>query len=266
LEASAGQITDGDGRVLGHTLTFRDITARRRNARRAEVLNRVLRHNLRNKVDVATAHLQQLTDRGCSEKPGETMAVVREQLSDLRSLGTTAREIESVLQADQCGDEHPVEELVYRAIEAVPQARCATEHHTCGPEAASVPVVTETPSVMTSANQEIIIPVVRELVSNAVQHGGSNPDPRVTVRPAEAGKTDQSEEWQIEVADTGPGINDHEITVFERAEESKLHHSSGLGLWLVWWGVDRLGGEVWFDVDDGTTVTLALPGSLFERD
>lgn len=56
------------------------------------------------------------------------------------------------------------------------------------------------------------------------------------------------------------------MRVFEQAKETKLHHGSGLGLWLVWWGVDRLGGEVWFDVDGGTTVTLALPGSLFECD
>jgi len=266
LEASANQITDGDGRVLGHTLTFRDITARRRNARRVEVLNRVLRHNLRNKVDVATAHLEQLSDEGCSENPSGTVAVVREHLSDLSNLGTTAREIESVLQADQCGEEHSVEELAHRAIEAVPQAHCVTEQQMCDPETASIPVVTDIPSVMTSANQEILVPVISELVSNAIEHGGSTPDPRVTVRAVETAKTDQAEEWQIEVTDTGPGINEHEIRVFEQAKETKLHHGSGLGLWLVWWGVDRLGGEVWFDVDGGTTGTVALPGSLFECD
>jgi PAS domain S-box-containing protein len=266
LEASAGQITDDDGRVLGHTLTFRDITARRRNARRAEVLNRVLRHNLRNKVDVATAHLQQLNDEDCSENHSETVAVVREHLSDLRNFGTTAREIESVLQADQCGEEHSVEELAHRAIEAVPQAHCVTEQQTCDLETASIPVVTDIPSVMTSANREILIPVIRELVSNAVEHGGGTPDPCVTVRAVETVETDQAEEWQIEVTDTGPGINDHEMGVFEQAKETKLHHGSGLGLWLVWWGVDRLGGEVGFAVDSGTTVTVTLPGRLFECD
>lgn len=265
LEASASQITDKDGRVLGHTLTFRDITARRRNARRAEVLNRVLRHNLRNKVDVATAHLKQLSDEGRSENASETVAVVREQLSDLNNLGTTAREVESVLQADRCGKEHPVKEHVHRAIEVVPQAHCVTEQQTCDPEAASIPVVTDIPSVMTSANQEILIPVIRELVSNAVEHGGSTPDPCVTVRAVETAETHQAEEWRIEVTDTGPGINEHEMRVFEQTKETKLHHGSGLGLWLIRWGVDRLGGEVWFDVDGGTTVTLALSGSLFER-
>ena len=266
LEASASQITDKDGRVLGHTLTFRDITARRRNARRAEVLNRVLRHNLRNKVDVATAHLQQLNDENCSENPSETVAVVREHLSDLRNLGTTAREIESVLQADQCGEERSVEELAHRAIEAVPQAHCVTEQQMCDPETASIPVVTDIPSVITSANQEILVPVISELVSNAVKHGGSTPDPCVAVQTVETARTEHAEEWQIKVSDTGPGINEHEISVFEQAKETKLHHGSGLGLWLVWWGVDRLGGEVWFDVDGGTTVTVALPGSLFECD
>ena len=194
------------------------------------------------------------------------MVVVREHLSDLRNLATTAREIESVLQADQCGEEHSVEELTHRAIEAVPQAHCVTEQQTCGSETASIPVVTDIPSVMTSANQEILIPVIRELVSNAVEHGGSTPDPCVTVWAVETAETDQAVEWQIEVTDTGPGINDHEMGVFEQAKETKLHHGSGLGLWLVWWGVDRLGGEMWFDVDDGTTVTVALPGSLFECD
>jgi signal transduction histidine kinase len=184
----------------------------------------------------------------------------------LRNLGTTAREIESVLQADRCGKEHPVEELTHRAIEAVPQAHCVTEQQTCDPEPASIPVVTDIPSVMTSANQEILIPVIRELVSNAVEHGGSTPDPCVTVRAVETAETHQAEEWRIEVTDTGPGINEHEMRVFEQTKETKLHHGSGLGLWLVRWGVDRLGGEVWFDVDGGTTVTLALSGSLFERD
>jgi signal transduction histidine kinase len=124
--------------------------------------------------------------------------------------------------------------------------------------------VIDTPSAVTIANGEVLVPVVRELVSNAVEHGGSTPEPRVTVRPDEVTETDRVERWWIDVADNGPGIDDHEVEVFERAEETPLQHPKGLGLWLVWWGVDQFGGEVRFDTSNGTTATVTLPGSLIE--
>lgn len=38
-----------------------------------------------------------------------------------------------------------------------------------------------------------------------------------------------------------------------------LEHGSGLGLWLVKWGTERLGGQIEFTVEDGTTAILRLP-------
>lgn len=263
LEASSSRITDSDDRTLGHTLIFRDITDSRQNARRAEVLSRVLRHNIRNRADVATAYLRQLTDSPTPDTADKIATTVEEELSALRDLGGTAREIESVLQANKrIGGDRSIEELIRHAIEEVQHAQVVDDSHECAGDVSSVPVVIDTPPVETRANGEILIPVLRELVSNAVEHGGSAPEPRVSVRVKESSDTGGVDQWWIDVADSGAGISDHEVEVFEDAEEQPLQHGKGLGLWLVWWGVDRLGGEVSFDTDSGTTVTVELPGSL----
>ena len=262
LEATSSRITDSDDRTLGHTLIFRDITDSRQNTRRAEVLSRVLRHNIRNRADVATAYLRQLTDSPTPDTADKIATTVEEELSALRDLGGTAREIESVLQANKRAGYRSVEELIHHAIEEVQHAQVVDDGHEYAGDVSSVPVVIDTPPVETCANGEILIPVIRELVSNAVEHGGSAPEPRVSVRVKESSDTEGVDHWWIDVADSGAGISDHEVEVFEDAEEQPLQHGKGLGLWLVWWGVDRLGGEVSFDTDSGTTVTVELPGSL----
>lgn len=262
LEASSSRITDSDDRTLGHTIIFRDITDSRQNARRAEVLSRVLRHNIRNRADVATAYLRQLTDDPGPDTADKIATTVEEELSALRDLGGTAREIESVLQADKRTGNQSVEELIRHAIEEVQHAQVVDGGHECASDVSPVPVVIDTPPVETRANGEILIPVIRELVSNAVEHGGSAPEPRVSVRLKESSDTEEVERWWIDVADSGAGISNHEVEVFEDAKEQPLQHGKGLGLWLVWWGVDRLGGEVSFDTDNGTTVTVELPGAL----
>lgn len=48
--------------------------------------------------------------------------------------------------------------------------------------------------------------------------------------------------------------------VFTQLIETALEHGSGLGLWLVKWGVVSLGGSIDFEVDDaGTTARVHLP-------
>ncbi len=84
----------------------------------------------------------------------------------------------------------------------------------------------------------------------------SHPEVDVTV----AAKS-EDDEVVIRVADNGSGIPPHERDVFEQREETKLRHSNGLGLWLVHWIVEDLGGRV--KIEDrqprGTIVRLCVP-------
>ena len=82
--------------------------------------------------------------------------------------------------------------------------------------------------------------------------------PVVTARAADAGDG----RITIEVEDDGPGVPAHELDVLDATEETALEHGSGLGLWIVKWGVASLGGTVEFDVSDaGTTARVTLPAA-----
>ena len=98
----------------------------------------------------------------------------------------------------------------------------------------------------------ILQAVLTELLTNAVQHGD---DPEVSVAFDAAAHT-------LSVVDTGPGIPDLEIEVLRTGTETPNKHGQGLGLWLVKWGVDRLGGSIHIDADgSGTRVEITLPAA-----
>jgi len=65
----------------------------------------------------------------------------------------------------------------------------------------------------------------------------------------------------VQIADNGPGMHPEEAAIITGNKEiSPLHHSSGLGLWLVNWIVRRHDGSLHIpDTDDGTTVVIRLP-------
>ena len=97
--------------------------------------------------------------------------------------------------------------------------------------------------------------VVEELLDNAVKHT-DRPRPRVEVVITGSG-----DGVSIRIRDDGPGIPERERAVLTDGEETALRHGSGLGLWLVSWGVSRLGGELEFAEKDprGSVVSLRLP-------
>lgn len=266
FKLTSTDLSDGQERHLGYTLVFQDITEERQREQRLAVLNRALRHNLRNDLNVVRLHLDNIADH-----TGETLApsveTARSNVAGLVALGEKARSFE---RASDAGTDELV--AVGEAVRAV-----VADVREAAPEVTVE--VTGTDSALVRTDHPMLEVVLSNLVENAVEHGtpraerdgpparadgegegegesesGTNrPDVRAEVTASERAVTVTVEDW-------GPGIPEHELSVIEDGDESALEHGSGLGLWLVAWGATAIGGDLSFDTGaDGTTATLRLP-------
>ena len=237
-------LRDSADTFVGTTIVLQDITAEREREQRLAVLNRVLRHNLRNDLNVVQGFIDIARERTDDPELENYLATAEENTRGVIELGEKARDIERVVGSDdrEPGELHLralFEELRTELLEINPDATITLD----------VP-----PEVRLTADELLVDRVLRNLLENAIEHG----DGEVTVTAHR--ETRHGEPHAVlTVADEGPGIPAHELSVLEALEETALEHGSGLGLWLVEWGVSALGGTVTFETDGGTTVTLELP-------
>ncbi|WP_424016389.1 histidine kinase N-terminal 7TM domain-containing protein [Halorientalis pallida] len=245
FKVTSTDLDDGTGAHLGYTLVFQDITAERQREQRLAVLNRVLRHNLRNDLTVVDMNLDAAADRA-EDDVAELLEPAREKTQGLVALSEKARRFERVIEDDTeslVAARDLVGEVVAELREEFPEATVEIE----GTDAALLRI-----------NPALLRVVVRNLVENALEHGrtgdgSDSPDVTVSVGADDDAVT-------VTVRDRGPGVPDHELAVIEDGDETDLEHGSGLGLWLVAWSVAAAGGEIDFDVTDaGTTATVSFP-------
>jgi signal transduction histidine kinase len=206
------------------------------------VLNRVLRHNLRNDLSVAMGYVEVSAGRVEDEAVRETLESAEEALEDLVTTGEKARLVEETVRRAGA-DPEPVDlgALVGDTADAL------------GSDYPAVTVTVDAPDVTVTTNRALVAAVLEELVENACEHGG--PDPSVTVNLHRDGDA-----TAVTVTDTGPGIPEQELETLRDGEETDLRHGSGLGLWVVRWGTELLGAELTFETgEDGTAVTVLLP-------
>jgi len=242
FEADNTAVADRYDRPLGTAVTFYDVTNRKRRRERIQVLNRVLRHNLRNELTGARGYAQLLADEPQNAAElGERITTHHDQLI---SLSEKAQRIERLLDLDRMtAGATPLSEIVDDSIAAVNSASSAS----LDPERLTTSVP-ESYSLRT--NSAILRMVLVELLENAIEHGDT---PEVDISFDESGHT-------LVITDTGPGIPDIEIEVLKTETETQTKHGQGLGLWLIKWGIDRLGGSIDIDADSsGTRIKIELP-------
>jgi methyl-accepting chemotaxis protein len=197
---------------------------------RLEVFNRVLRHNLRNQLDVINSHAEALDDA----EHGDAILAATEKLA---TIGTRARRIDHVLSKNR----RPTSVNLADRIETV-----VDEMKTDG-----VTVTTSIPdetTVITDA--ETLTIVLRSPLENAITHADSSVE--ISSESTESGCI-------IEISDDGPGIPTAELDSLTAEHETPLQHSRGLGLWELKWGVNKLDGDLSFVIEDGTTVVIQVP-------
>ena len=244
-----------DGAGAGGFAVYTDLTEISRNERRLKVLNRILRHNLRNNANVVAGHTTRLL-AGLDEPDAATVesaATVERAARELERLAEEAGHIRRVLR--QRTDE-TVEIDVGAVVRAV-----ADEHRTRSPNADVDVTVGEGETVLADDRLRYAID---GLVDNAIEHNPSA-SPRVRVRlDAPPDEPDAAAaEWAVlHVEDDGPRIPLNERDVIRDDDAiTPTYHGSGLGLWLTELTVEAFGGELAFGESDdlgGNDVSIRL--------
>jgi methyl-accepting chemotaxis protein len=211
----------------------RFIKEREQREQRLQVFNRVLRHNLRNRLDVIRSHAEQLADR----TDGDDAEAVLAATDRLAAIGTRARRIDQLMARDPDPATVDLTALVPDLVSAV-----GTD---------SVTVETEFPSTATlRTDAEMLRTALISPLENAIRHA----DSKVTVSI-----TSTADGHTVVVRDDGPGIPASELESLTAGTETDLQHVRGLGLWQLRWSVEALDGDLSFATEDGTTVSITIP-------
>ncbi|WP_138004603.1 PAS domain-containing protein [Halalkalirubrum salinum] len=234
---------DEDGELVGTLAICRDVTDLDERTRQLHVLDNILRHNIRNSLNVIVGQGDELRSAVDGDLQGAAETIVK-AADDLLTTSEKSHKITQVLSEDA-----EIKRIDLTRILEQTAAALADEWPT-------VDLSVSPPDKLVVTAHPAIEAALKELFVNAAAHN-DHETPRVEVTT-----TVDDEMALVRVADNGPGIPafDREVLESGTAIET-LSHGSGLGLWLVYWVVRRSGGKVTVSDRDsvGTTVTVSLP-------
>lgn len=211
--------------------------------RQLNVLDNVLRHNIRNDLNVIQGRGEQLHDEVEDELVAAADTIV-DRADALLATSEKSREITAAISEPR----EPIPTDLGQIARAI-----ADEAANDWPDV-DIAVIGRTKLIVSTIGS--IETVLKELFTNAVIHNDSE-EPRVRVELA------INKSWgTLKMRDNGPGIPEFDRDVLEsHSPVETLSHGSGLGLWLVYWTVNHSGGEICVDDREprGTEITIRLP-------
>lgn len=221
---------------------YADITEKTRRERHLDVLQRVLRHNLRNDLNLILGMADTISHTATDSQIEAAATTIKKTATGLSRLSEEAKIVDRVLG----------EPTTLEPIEFQPIVRGIATEYRSQFDAATITVdIPE--AVAVSADQRLRV-LLRSLIDNAIVHNDS-PKPTVQIRATTTEST-----VHLEVVDNGPGIpREERAVVTGQTEITPLNHGSGLGLWLVKWITDSYGGQLEIETtDSGSVVRVRL--------
>jgi PAS domain S-box-containing protein len=223
-----------------------DVTDQKQRQERLQVLSRVLRHNIRNKLSTVRGSVTTLTETPDHTDRSELLDSAAEATNDLLSTSEKIYKVEQQVAGDVEQRTLSLMPLVETVIERV-QDRYPDSNFTLS---AATDLEIHAPNTIEIALEEVI--------ENAAEH---NADSRPEVDVSFTESLD-NQYVSVRIADNGPGIppSEYEILIGERPR-SQLDHTSGMGLWIANWTVTQAGGSLTFSANSpcGSIVELRLP-------
>ena len=236
-----------------------------------QVLNRVLRHNIRNEMNVIKGYTD-LAKSKADEAIADELGVVSRKSDEIMRLSEKARVVQQLLGTPSGADrtvelfdalataleklEDRYGKLIRGRIDVGVVGGLGAESGKGGDghdetNSAGDPFTHQ----VTVYGSDLLGLALYELLENAVVHGGEPPELAIEVVP-------EADTAEIHIVDNGPGIPETEQRVLEDGLESPLEHGSGMGLWICEWVLTPYGDLVFerggVGGGSGTTAVVSL--------
>ncbi|QLG48714.1 ATP-binding protein [Natrinema halophilum] len=224
-----------------------DITVYRTREQLLRLLNRVIRHNLRNEMNILMGYADRIKSAIENNDLREEVETIESIASEVGRLSESIHEIEHIV-------EPAATERQRTNLQTVVQNRAGEIEA----EYPAVDLTVDAPSSIWVTADKGLQYALDHALDNAITHNDlETPTVRVTV-------TDDPENDRgvVQIADDGPPIPDIETDVLDtEADVHSTYHGSGVGLWVMKWCVDSLGGQLTFEENTprGNIVRISLP-------
>ena len=225
-------VRDDTGEVAHFLGLQRDVTRRREREQRVAVLDRVLRHNLRNHLNVVRGEADRILSEGAVD-PEEARAaaegIVR-ATDELLEIGDQARRFREVVTGDR--RQPGVRDLRETFRTAVTDVDAEYSEATVG---------VELPDGVPVYAHDVVGVAVLGVVEMLAEAADEPVDVLVRAAAVNSGAV------TVEIVDRAGSFSAADLGVVDEGIETPDTHPQGVELWLLRWSVERSGGE--FSVD-----------------
>jgi|APHM01.1.fsa_nt_gi PAS domain S-box len=223
-----------------------DITQRHREREYINVLQRILRHNLRNDLNVVSGFAKRANSIATDDELSECLSNILKKTARIESLIEEADTIRDIISEDyQSGTQlMAVEKVAGSAI-----GECLSEF-----SSANVGIEC-TDGLIVKAGPKLQV-AFEAVIDNGLRYNDAE-QPRVMIRGHEV----NDNRVHISIVDNGVGITTTEKRIITGDKEAtQLEHGSGLGLWMTKWIIESYQGtiEIHNSYTGGTVVEFWL--------
>ena len=237
-----------DGRYNGIVGVARDIRDRKRREQKLQVMTRILRHNIRNKLGLVMGRADLLRSRAESGTldPERVVDTANQMESNAREMVELSEKVRTIQERIRSAPESDHRTDIANLARTVVQQFRATHP--------DVELTTDLPDTMYARVPESYEIALTELVENGIEHYEGTGHPSVHVAIYQEGTRTVTT-----VRDQCPEIPEAERRVLREERETDLSHSAGVGLWLAYWVAKGTEGELTFGfTGDGNCVELVF--------
>ena len=239
-------ITDDRGELTHFAAIETDITEKQLTDQILDVLNRILRHNVRTAVNVIEGYTDLLESGVDGAEERAAIRTIRERATALKDISERTATLRSLLADDAELSSLELSELT-----------TLVDGYRAEYDDAEIDLTIEVADDIAIQDGGALQIAFEEIIENAVAHSDhEHPHIEITLTRSSTDTT-----LDIMIADDGPGIPTQEWEIIKDGTETPLRHANSIGLWLIYWSVTALGGSVQLSDNDpqGSVFTLQVP-------